>query len=1076
MSNTIFNSTVVSSYNENSVENHTDNHLDNPFPGLRPFTIEESHLFFGREGQSDEVLMKLYESRFVAVVGPSGSGKSSFIYCGVIPILYGGFLSNKTSSWNVVVARPGASPIDNLAEAINQKTGNFAELSAEDKKIKHSITSTMLRTSSLGLIEVIMQSKELAGKNTLILIDQFEELFRFRKNDDNTQALNEALTYVNLLMEAIRYEGLPIYVAITMRSDFIGECAFFPQLTSAINNSYYMIPQMTREQKKMAITGPVAVGGGDITPRLVQRLLNDLGDNPDQLPILQHSLMRTWDFWTKNQSAVSNVQEPVDIHHYEAIGTMSEALSMHANEAFDELSEDQKILCESLFKSLTEKGGDQNSGIRRPTRLFEIAAIAGVSEATIIPVIDKFREEGRSLITPAANIALNSNSMIDISHESLMRIWVRLKNWVDDESDAVQMYQRLSEAGAMYQIGKAGLWRPPDLQLALNWRDKHKPTLIWAKRYNPSFERTMVFLDYSQKEYETEQKVKEMLQKRTLRRTRIIALILGLFTVVSIAFLIYALAKRVEADQQRAAADKERQLAIIETKKAIRSEQNAKSQEFKATLSAKEAQAQKAIAEQQKEEAEKQKDIADLKTEEAIKAQNLATKNERLAKESEGRAKKSEAKAKENEEIANVEKNNAIAANKKARNLRLVSVAQAMAVKSLQLSDDAQLEALNAQQAYKFYTENEGAPYNGDIFNGLYAAIKNLEGADFNEMKGHTDKVSGVVSASAKGRYMFSAGSDGKILKWDAENLKATPKLLKQNNFVNKAIALSSDNSLLAVGGSSRQIQIFDVNSPESTPKIINLPVKVPQNPTVWFLSYPNKNVNGSGNELIVASSDKKLYVVKGDNLEEIGVTPAQINALAVSPDGNTIATSDMMGQIVLWDKAAKTSKVFYSNNQVPMHALRFSNNGQKLVAGDEKGRLRMWANWQQSDKPITLLGHRAKINDIAFSEDDKQLATASFDKTVRLWNMQKTNTEPITLRDANAWVWSLAFTPKGNQIIAGCRDNKMRYFYVNPDYMSDVLCNKIIANMSKEEWEKYVAEDINYEKTCGEKPMRKEE
>ena len=93
----------------------------NPFPGLRPFNIDESHLFFGREGQSDEVLLKLSKSRFVGVIGPSGSGKSSFIYCGVMPILYGGFLTDASPDWEVVVTRPGAGPIDNLAEALRKR-------------------------------------------------------------------------------------------------------------------------------------------------------------------------------------------------------------------------------------------------------------------------------------------------------------------------------------------------------------------------------------------------------------------------------------------------------------------------------------------------------------------------------------------------------------------------------------------------------------------------------------------------------------------------------------------------------------------------------------------------------------------------------------------------------------------------------------------------------------------------------------------------------------------------------------------------------------------------------------------
>ncbi len=347
----------------------------NPFPGLRPFKIEESHLFFGREGQSDEVLLKLSKNRFVGIIGPSGSGKSSFIYCGVMPILYGGFLTDASPNWEVVVTRPGAGPIDNLAEALLKNNREYIGGDVEEKRIKRTIFSTLLRSSSLGLVEAIEQTRKDADVNYLVLVDQFEELFRFKDSHD-ANSINETLAFVNLLMEAVNYPDAPIYVAITMRSDFIGDCAQFPELTRKINDSHYLIPQLTREQKRVAIEGPVAVGGARIAPRLVQQLLNDLGDNPDQLPILQHALMRTWSYWSAYRDYAD---EPVDLKHYEAIGTMSEALSQHANEAFDELSEEQKAVCEILFKAITEKRGE-NFGIRRPTRLNEIAAIASVSE------------------------------------------------------------------------------------------------------------------------------------------------------------------------------------------------------------------------------------------------------------------------------------------------------------------------------------------------------------------------------------------------------------------------------------------------------------------------------------------------------------------------------------------------------------------------------------------------------------------------------------------------------------------------------------------------------------------------
>ncbi|MEL7001686.1 MAG: High-affnity carbon uptake protein Hat/HatR, partial [Bacteroidota bacterium] len=228
--------------NSDGINQSIDSHIEretnvgNPFPGLRPFQIEESHLFFGREGQSDEVLLKLSKNRFVGVIGPSGSGKSSFIYCGVLPILYGGFLTDTSPNWEVIVTRPGAGPIDNLASAILEKDPDYWIEDEEEKRIKRTITNTLLRSSSLGLVEAIMQSRRAKNKNYLILVDQFEELFRFKDSAD-TRTVNEAIAFVSLLVEACNYADAPIYVAITMRSDFIGDCAQFPDLTKKINDS-----------------------------------------------------------------------------------------------------------------------------------------------------------------------------------------------------------------------------------------------------------------------------------------------------------------------------------------------------------------------------------------------------------------------------------------------------------------------------------------------------------------------------------------------------------------------------------------------------------------------------------------------------------------------------------------------------------------------------------------------------------------------------------------------------------------------------------------------------------------------
>jgi energy-coupling factor transporter ATP-binding protein EcfA2 len=835
----------------------------NPFPGLRPFKIEESHLFFGREGQSDEVLLKLSKSRFVGVIGPSGSGKSSFIYCGVMPILYGGFLTDASPNWEVVVTRPGAGPIDNLAEALLKNNPEYQTADAEEKKIKRTIFSTLLKSSSLGLVEAIEQTRKDADVNYLVLVDQFEELFRFKDSHD-ANSVNETLAFVNLLIEAINYPDAPIYVAITMRSDFIGDCAQFPELTRKINDSHYLIPQLTRDQKRRAIEGPVAVGGAKIASRLTQQLLNDLGDNPDQLPILQHALMRTWSYWTQYKDYE---EEPVDLKHYEAIGTMAEALSMHANEAFDELTEDQKRICEIMFKAITEKRGE-NFGIRRPTKLNEIAAIADASEEEIAGVIEKFREPGRSLLTPAHGSPITSKSMIDISHESLMRIWVRLKNWVDDEADAVQMYTRLAEAASMYQVGKAGLWRPPDLQLALNWQAKHKPTLVWGQRYNPAFERTMIFLEYSKKEWETEQRIKELEQKRKLQRARIIAVVLGSAVVICLLFLMYAFVQKSEADKQRELADIQKLEALKNRDAAIAAQQIAEQRRLeaeKATAAALEAQKAEAA----------QRELAEQAKLEAIKNLELAKANELKAKQNAEQARRNAEIATANEAKANAERERAERNEAESKRQRYIAQAKAMAVKSKEVNDPEE-EALMAQQAYNFNTTYKGYTYDNDIYNGLYAALKKYDHPLTKSLEGHRQGAARALVTRVNEKQIYSGGSDGKIIRWTETNSqwKAETLVGERSDYQIYSMDISPDGNWLVAAGlypadrNNNYLEVYDLRK-VGNPKKINGYISDIEN--VTFAP------DGKG----VYTRDNKGYSIKFSDLSsssEVVKSPVKIN------------------------------------------------------------------------------------------------------------------------------------------------------------------------------------------------------
>lgn len=1045
----------------------------NPFPGLRPFKIEESHLFFGREGQSDEVLLKLSKNRFVGVIGPSGSGKSSFIYCGVMPILYGGFLTDASPNWEVIVTRPGSGPIDNLSEALLKTARDYNLADTEDKKIKRTIVSTLLKSSSLGLVEAIQQSRRSADINYLVLVDQFEELFRFKDGTD-PNSVNESLAFINLLMEAINYEDAPIYVAITMRSDFIGDCAQFPELTRKINDSHYLIPQMTREQKRRAIEGPVAVGEAKIAPRLVQQLLNDLGDNPDQLPILQHALMRTWSYWGRYRDTDD---EALDLKHYEAIGTMSEALSQHANEAFDELDDDQKRICEILFKAITEKRGE-NFGIRRPTRLNEIASIADVSEADVIEVIEKFREPGRSLLTPSHGIPLSGRSMVDISHESLMRIWVRLKNWVEDEADAVQMYTRLAEAASQYQVGKAGLWRPPDLQLALNWQTKHKPTLVWGQRYNPAFERTIVFLEYSKKEFDTEQRIKELEQKRKLQRARIVAIILGSFALVALIAFIYAF-------YQSGIAKENEKRAIDQQKIAEANEKRASNAEGIATTKAAEALLEKEKAEQAAIEATHQKELAQKATKEAIANLTRAKIAEKDATEQKNAAEKSR-------DAAVKAQNEALEAKKLADRRRYLSIAKGMALKSKELNDPA-LQALLSQQAYNFNKKFDGYEYDNDIYNGLYAALDKYDHPLTRSLDGHIKAARAVVT-NEKTNTIYSGGSDGKVYQWKQgsdglwkgtllKEFASPPPYSSNVAYQIYSLDVSPDGNTLAIGGlyptdrTANYAMLIDVNNPGAEPKKI----------TGFVSDIENISFAPDGKGFYArANSGHSIMFSDLKSAKEVITSKEKINATDLSADGDKLAGVSDDGNLIIWDVkrnyAARSIKIL-NGKENDILALSFNPVGNEVVVGDQNGEVRI-INLSLGSPRRILTGHTSMIEQIKFSHSGNFMATASKDKTVRLWNMNFLKEQPQVLSN-NDWVWSMAFSPDDEQLMAGVhstsegitrdaegisrssKDFAIHAYPTKLTTMANELCGLAKRNMTQDEWELFVADDLPKEKTC---------
>ncbi len=848
----------------------------NPFPGLRPFELDEEHLFFGREGQADELLTRLHRTRFLAVVGTSGSGKSSLVRAGLLPSLYSGFLPAASSGWRVAILRPGSAPMANLAAALNAPEVFGVDPTSDDAVIRTALTESTLRRGSLGLVEVAQQARMKPHENLLVVVDQFEELFRFKAQaTQKLAAENEAAAFVKLLLGAVEQRQVPIYVVLTMRSDFLGDCAQFRDLPETLNDSQYLIPRLTRGQLKAAIEGPVAVGGATIAPRLVNRLLNDTGDNPDQLPILQHALMRTWDHWEdQNQPQTS-----IDMEHYEAIGGMAQALSRHADQVYLGLPDDRaRQIAESLFRRLTDRGAD-NREIRRPTQLAELSAVANASEAEVIAVIDEFRGARRSFVMPPLPLPLDGPSVIDISHESLMRNWGRLKGWVEAETQSATIYRRLAETVEMYDQGRAGFLRDPELTIGLTWRDEQQPNGVWAERYAPNFDEALAFLDASAQAAEAEATEKERARKREVNRLRGFLALLGGLSLLTGGAAVYAFSQQQEAKTQTVFAEEQRQAAETQTAKAQAQEKIALDEKARADN-------QRKLAERAQKEAEAQKQQAEA-------AQAAEAEQRQQAQAASQRAEAGEAEAQQQATIA--QEQTAIAEQQ-------TSLAEENESKAIEATRSAEIQALNANiQTESFRVEN------------LMASSLNLKA---------------LLAALELGRQIKGFDEGGESLE-QAAQAKAVGKAAVQNvSSANNPVRPSIRQQAISV---LREAYFFDGYTERNTLAGHSAGVN-----GVSFSPDGETIASASDDETV------KLWNRQGEELQTLAGHSGGVYGVSFSPDGETIASASRDGTVKLWNRQGKELQTL-AGHSAAVYAVSFSPDGETIASASLDKTIILW-------------------------------------------------------------------------------------------------------------------------------------
>jgi len=1060
-----------------------------PYPGLRSFKREETDLFFGRDDCVAAMIERLRVSRFLAVLGSSGTGKSSLVNTGLLAGLEMGLLPGQGSRWWVVDFKPGDSPLRNLARRLLETESGAKKSNLGQDEIAMNLLRARLKRGPRSLIEWCREGHLAEGTNLLLLVDQFEELFRYKDYAGG----EEAEAFVALLLESRHPTGvkspnsaeLPIHVALTMRSEYLGACSLFEGLAEAVNGGTFLTPRMTRDQCREAIEGPAKVCGIEIEPALVNTLVNDLvsfapwedigvedqlnrlARRADQLPLLQYTLNRMW------ARARERNDRPVRIRlqDYDAKEGLGGELNAHANEICARLGERLRPTVETVFRTLT-KGTTPADAVRRPTRVDELVALCDGNEKSVRSVLDAFRAAGVNFLLPendpAASRPLDMRDYVDISHESLIRQWHDLSRWVQQEGRAAHEWQRLKERSEQWNAGHGELMRGLELRNAIAWYNRQKPNEAWAARYGNAFKETRAFLATSR------------------RRARIVrsTVLIGSIAIILAAWLAYhADQARLAAEQARSAAERGQSLAQLQHSRLLadRASQSIEDDDAgTAAVLALEAlpDARSGVDRPKAPEAETALVHALQRLQELVVLKGHTDWINQAAFDSQGERVVTASKDKTariwkvatGEQLATLPHNDEVgtalfspdaryvvtASRKTARiwDLSTNKVVQTLAeheglVETVAFSPDGKfLVTASEDKTARIWNVETGElvrtlkGHAAQVWSAVFSpdgrrivtASRDrtariwdaVTGDELKSLRGHTDSV-WLAAFNLAGNRVLTASRDSTVRIWDAENAKELKTIRPFDDIV--AAGFSDDGSRIVLTGRDNKLRIFDAES--------GYEITARNGHRDWILS---TSFSRDGTRIVTGSRDYTARIWDAETSQTISGLEAKggpVSGAAFSPGARLVATSSRESTSArVWDVKSGKAVAVLNGHEKPVWSTAFIKEGTRVVTASEDKTARIWSS--EMGVPLTVLsGHQGTVWSAAFSSDGKYVVTASADTTARIWDAETGASVVILGTGAgtagnaiegghNNDVLSAGFSADAKRVVTGSRDSTL--------------------------------------------------
>lgn len=993
-----------------------------PYRGLAAFREADKDMFFGREKFVDLLLTAIQEHSLVAVVGSSGSGKSSVVAAGLLPQV-------RHNGWLIAQFRPGSHPFIELANSLQPLL-----LPDVSQSARRSAAQSLADTLNRGEVRLSDLSRKLRRQypeatGLLIVADQFEEFLTLCTDPLQRELFQDLLINgQHPTQDAVdsHNEELPLVVVTTLRADFMGRLLEYRPLADAMQNGDIKLGPMTREELQRTVENPAKKQGVGFAPGLIERILDDVGHEPGNLPLLQFALTALWE---------RDAELGAELSHqaYEEIGRVQGALAYHADDVFNTLQAPEQKLAQEVFVQLVQPGEVVASTRRIATRV-------------------ELGEEGWRLIQRLADSRLvitsrntHGEETAEVVHEALIRDWDRLRSWLSEDHSFRVWQERLRGAITQWRASehdRGGLLRGVALSEAMGWRQSHGPRLNKTElRYIQLGQELLEEQQLNEKE-QLQSKLDLISSKKNERKLKTLTVALASVLTIAIGAAVYASAQQRSAVEASEIAQAEREIAQEARKKAADALE---------------------LAEAARNDAENARQGIELAKLEVV-VLNRQILAQQLAAES----------ALANDSPADRAAGLPILLGMEAVNATLKSDGY-----SLLVANDALREAVRTAPAQPWRTlkghqgKVEALQFSADgnyVVTGGNDKLVNLwdieSGKLLHSLAGHQQRVTQARFVD-NDQLIVSTSMDGTIRLWNAKSGKPIQTLSNTGGAVYD-VAVNHDGTLWSTIGYDGNANILDAQTRETihslqgqneplytvtfSPDSSRIATAGDTTAALWDVSSGNLiellDTNVTAIRALQFSQDSQKLLIRGED-NHIDIRNAKSgerlyelkghdeNAMwsaVFSPDDESLLTAGGDGTVRLWNADTGSPIKTLIGHNVAVSTARFNNTGDLIASAGSDGAAILW-DAATSRRIARMEGHQSAVSSLTFHPTDDLLATAGEDGSTAIWRLDELNqtaeSDGHRLAGHGGGGQAIAFNPERNHAVTAAYEGSMKLWNI---------------------------------------------